>query len=138
MQYAPVAQRIGIGQLQPADGPVRFSWRPYFGLETGHVKDAAGDADLMAQPDYADLYAKVSPQIRAFERIIVTPEVTEFWQRKGDRERHGLAEIGFELVLSQTASGDSRIGIELSLVGGRRSPAFEQERSAVVSLGIKF
>ena len=51
MQYSPVAFRIAIGQLQPADGPMRFARRPYLGLETGHVGNAAGDPNLIAQSD---------------------------------------------------------------------------------------
>jgi len=137
-QYSPVAPRLGIGQLQPADGPLKFSWRPYVGLETGHVSDAVGDPDLMTQSDSVDLYVKVASQMRAFDRIVVTPELTQCWQRKSDRASHGLVEIGIEFVISQTAAGDSRVSLEFGLAQGRRPPGFAREQSAVVALGVKF
>ena len=138
LQYSPVAPRIAIGQLHPADGPLQFYWRPYVGLETTAVHDAAGDPDLMQQPDAADVYVKVASQLRAFERLFVTPELTEFRQLRGDKSSHGLAELAIEFVVSETKNGDVRTSVELALVNGTRAPAYERDYSIAVTLGFKF
>jgi hypothetical protein len=138
LQYSPVAPRIAIGQLHPADGPFQFYWRPYVGLETSSVKDAAGGPELLQQADASDLHVKVSSQLRAFERVFVTPELTQFWPLNGDQDAHGLAELAIEIVVSEANNGDVRTSLELALVNGRRAPSYLREQSIAITLGFKF
>jgi hypothetical protein len=136
-QYSPVAPKLAIGQLHPAEGLVQFHWRPYIGIQAAEVKDD-GDEDLAAQPEYADLFLRVTFQLRAFARLIVTPQVTQFKQLRGLEEEHTLVEVGTEFAISQTADGDARVSLEFSATYGKSSPTYAQQQSAGLTLGVKF
>ena len=127
--YSPVAPKLAIGQLHPAEGLVQFHWRPHIGIQAAEVKDD-GDEDLAAQPEYADLFLRVTFQLRAFDRLIVTPQVTQFKQLRGLEEEHTLVEVGTEFAISQTADGDARVSLEFSATHGKSSPT---PRAATVS-----
>lgn len=146
LSFTFTSPAIGAGVITPNPviqdngrlPPWGLFWEPAFEVETGEVRDAAGNEKLTALEPIGS-YERVVPRIKVMifpyalsERLRFTGEYfyrfdpDENWERP-----YGEARLDYDLVMDGS--------LELSVVyrHGRKPPAFEDINDVLVGIGIR-
>jgi hypothetical protein len=133
VEYSPTIAGLAIDRFTP--GPeVRFRWRPYVGLQYGHVANAGALTGL--DHDYTDITLRVTPELRLFKRVVLGPLLEWAQQLRGDKAFHGYYEWSGRVILIESDQGEA--SVELSYDVGRQSPAFKKTGVFSVAFAVKF
>jgi hypothetical protein len=133
VEYSPTINRWAIGAFTPGEY-ARFRWRPYVGIQYGHVANAGALTDL--DDNHTNAFVRVTPELRLFNRIAFAPLLEWAQQLQGEKTFHGYYEWAGRLVLIDSQRGEA--SIELSYNVGRQSPAFQKSGVFTAALAVKF
>lgn len=133
-EYSPTIFPLAIGRFTDPEQPVKFRWRPYVGLEVGHVANAGPLTAL--DPNFTNLFFRVTPELVIVDRVKLSPTLSWWRQLIGGQGGFAYYEWSGRVVLSES-EGKERASIDVSYNRGRQSPTFRQTGVLKISLAVK-
>lgn len=125
---------LAVGVKKKLFGPVKVLWRPYIGIEGGHVFDDGGNAALKDTKEYVRFSAKVHGEIWWTGHFVLTADYYFRNDLDGDRNAHSYVEVSPTIYLDP----DKHISAGATYKRGKTTPQFTNVDSINLWLGAKF
>ena len=138
--FGPRIWRSGGIDYQVGSGPLRFNWRPYLGLETGHV--FASLDSLEGRPGQEFVRPRLSIETRLRLHKGSKPDSPLLAELNVNADAWYIARPDslfgrFSPSLTFFPAGTRSIGIKLDYLVDRKPPSYAKEETVTLGLGIR-
>lgn len=133
LYYTPTIPALAIGVEKTIDS-VTFRWRPFFGVEGGHILENDNGALDPSKSEFFRLVIKLHADVWIGKQFVVSADYSVRDELSGNRGAHHYFEISPTLFLDK----DHHFSVGLTFKRGKTTPDFSDVDSINAWVGILF